>query len=397
MRASLSPGGAAVLAAGFLVMFVGGGSRFAIGLTLRPMVEDLGWSRGTLGLAVATFLVVSAACMFFSGRLVDRFGARLVLALGLAVAALGIAGISLVRDPWHIFVLYGGLFAIGNGIASITPVGVMVSRWFPGRTGFPNALAISGIGVGQLVMIAALAAVLAWIGWRSVFVWLGIANMALIPFVIAAIRGHGRDGPPQSAGSAGGSTLRQAMATRHFWHIIAVYAVCGFQDFFVATHVVAFAQDRGVDVLFAGNLLAFMGATGVLGVFLSGFWSDRSGPVAATFFCFCLRATVFALILLDQETASVTAFALLFGTTFWMTAPLTVIFARGAFGMAHLGAISGIITMVHHMCGGLGAYTGAALFDAQGSYDTAFTVMLALSIAAALLAWPLRRGLAGAT
>ena len=31
----------AVLAAGFLVMFVGGGSRFAIGLTLKPMVEEL--------------------------------------------------------------------------------------------------------------------------------------------------------------------------------------------------------------------------------------------------------------------------------------------------------------------------------------------------------------------
>jgi hypothetical protein len=34
-----------ILAAGFVVLFVGGGARFAIGLTFKPMVDDLGWPR----------------------------------------------------------------------------------------------------------------------------------------------------------------------------------------------------------------------------------------------------------------------------------------------------------------------------------------------------------------
>jgi nitrate/nitrite transporter NarK len=382
---------AAILGAGFLVMFVGGGSRFAIGLTLKPMVEELGWSRSTLGLAVATFLIVSASCMFFSGRLVDRFGARIVLASGLVIASAGIAAMSIVQTPWQAFLLYGGVFAIGNGIASITPVGVMVSRWFPGRTGFANSLAVSGIGVGQLVMIAALAAVLIQIGWRSVFVWLGIANIVLVPLVIAAIQSRAEDTAPVSAAAPAGMTLRQAAGTRHFWLLIVVYAICGFQDFFVATHVVAFAQDRGVEALLAGNLLAFMGLMGVFGVIITGLWSDRSGPFAATFFCFILRIAIFALILYSQTIVSVAAFALLFGITFWMTAPLTVIFARSAFGLAHLGAVSGIIVMVHHMCGGIGAYIGAALFDAHGNYDIAFMLMLGLSVVAAGVAWPLKQ------
>ncbi len=173
--------------------------------------------------------------------------------------------------------------------------------------------------------------------------------------------------------------------------LVLVYAICGFQDFFVATHVVAFAQDRGVESLLAGNLLAFMGLTGVAGVILAGVWSDASGPARATLFCFALRIAIFALILLDQSTLSVSAFALLYGVTFWLTAPLTVVFARDAFGTAHLGAISGLIVMIHHMCGGLGAYIGAALFDSQGHYDTAFTLMLVLSIAAAVFAATLVR------
>ena len=44
-----------ILAAGFLVLFVGGGARFAIGLTLKPIAEELGVGRTTLGLAVAAY------------------------------------------------------------------------------------------------------------------------------------------------------------------------------------------------------------------------------------------------------------------------------------------------------------------------------------------------------
>ena len=91
--------GLIVLATGFLVLLVGGGSRFAIGLTLKPMAEDLGWTRGTLGLAAAAFLVVSASCMFLSGRLVDRYSLRLVLGGGLVLSGLGIGLISVITAP----------------------------------------------------------------------------------------------------------------------------------------------------------------------------------------------------------------------------------------------------------------------------------------------------------
>jgi len=395
-RASLT-----ILVIGFLVLFVGGGSRFAIGLVLRPMAEDLDWSRSTLGAAAAIFLFVSASCMFISGRLADRISLRTLLCVGLLISALGIGSMSIVSTPWQAILFYGALFAIGNGLASIAPVGVMVSRRFPGRAGLANAITTSGIGVGQLVIIGALAAVLADIGWRSAFLWLGIGNLALVPIVIVAMARGLATNPAQSDDdrtdgapaqrSRSGKTLREAMRTQKFWFLILVYAICGFQDFFVATHVVAFAQDKGVETLLAGNLLAFMGLTGVVGVILAGLWSDQGGPWRATLFCFVLRFAIFALILSDQSTLSVAIFALLFGITFWLTAPLTVIFARDAFGMAHLGAISGLIVMVHHMCGGLGAYVGAAYFDTYGTYDKAFALMLGLSMAAALFSAWLRR------
>jgi cyanate permease len=68
-----------------------------------------------------------------------------------------------------------------------------------------------------------------------------------------------------------------------------------------------------------------------------------------------------------------------------------VLFVRDAFGMANLGAISGIVTMVHQVFGGIGAYAGAAIFDTSGHYDLAFMVMLVASVLALILTLCLER------
>jgi predicted MFS family arabinose efflux permease len=295
----------------------------------------------------------------------------------------------LISAPWHALVLYGVIFALGNGAASIIPVSVMVTRAFPERTGMANAVVVSGMSVGQLVVIATLAAVLVSVSWHSVFLWLGIAHLALVPLLIFALPNTSR-AQAKAARPSDGIGIREAAGTRQFWLLVGVYAVCGFGDFFVGTHVVAFAQDRGISPFLAGNLLAVMGLTGLLGIVLAGALSDRSGPVLPAVLCFVARMAVFGLVLVDQSAISVTIFALVFGLTFLMTAPLCVIFVVQSFGSRHLGALTGLITMIHHMCGGLGAYIGAASFDTTGKYDAAFVVMLAFSLLAVLLTLMLR-------
>ncbi|RAI44275.1 MFS transporter [Rhodoplanes roseus] len=389
-RKSLPAGALMVLVAGFAVLFVGGGARFAIGLTLKSVVDDLGWGRSELGAAVALFQVVSATCMFLAGRLSDRANPRLVLAGGLLVAGLGIGAMSVMAAPWHALLLYGVVFAAGNGAASLIPVSVLVTRAFPARTGLANAAVTAGMSLGQLVMIAALAAVLVAIGWRSVFLWLGAAHLVLLPLLFGAIRGGEGGGEAHTKRAAQGLSIRQAARTRPFWALLAVYAICGLDDFFVSTHVVAFAQDRGLDAYLAGNLLAVMGLTSLLGVMAAGAWSDRAGPLWPAAASFVARIAVFGLIMVDQSTLSVAVFALVFGATFTVTAPLTVVFVATHFGSRHLGGLTGLITMVHHIAGGLGAWLGAISFDRLGGYDAAFALMFGSNLLV-LLVLPLLR------
>ncbi len=386
-----------VLATGFLILFIGGGARFAIGLTLKPMVSDLNWTRSDLGVAVFVFQTVTAFAMFYSGRLADRASLKAMLAWGLVVCGASIGAMSLVTQPWHALLLFGIVYAFANGLVSVSPVGVMVTRAFPDRAGFANGVASAGMSVGQLVIIAVLAAVLVSIGWRSVFVWVGLAHLLFLPLILYAVPGKeatARQGPGPVRE---GMSLAEAMRTRQFWLLIVIYAVCGLDDFFVSTHVVAFALDRGVSTFLAGNLLAFMGIAGLVGVIAAGMWGDRTGPVFGTAASFIARIAVFLLVMVDQSQISVAIFSLVFGITFLVTAPLTVLFIRDSFGLKNMGAIGGIIVMVHHICGGFGAWLGAAVFDRNGDYTAAFTVMFLASLvalAATLMYRPLKRSVA---
>lgn len=381
--------GLMVLAVGFLVMFVGSGARFAFGLTLKPMADEFVLGRGLLGTTVAVYYLVTAVCMFLAGRLIDRYEARNVLAIGLIISAAGIGLIALATEPWHLFALYGVVFAIGNGIASITPVSILVTRLYPARAGAANSIISAGLSAGQLFMIAAMAFVLVSSGWRPVYVWMGLAHLALLPLLLAIPRAGSTTGaatPP----SREGLSFQAATRTRRFWLLLGIYAICGLGDFFVSTHLVAFAQDKGVDTLLAGNLLALMGLTALAGALWSGNAYDRHGLIWPLMMCFALRIVSLGLLLVSHSTIAVTAFTLLFGITFLMTAPLTVIAVRNAFGTAHLGTITGFIIMIHHASGGAGAWLGGVLFDAQGHYGTAFVLMVAASIFAVWLIAQLR-------
>jgi predicted MFS family arabinose efflux permease len=274
-----------------MVLFIGGGARFAIGLTLKPIVDQFGWGRSELGIAVALFQVVSAVAMLGAGHLADRISPRTVLAGGLFLSGIAIGLMSAISAPWQAMVLYGVVFALGNGAASLVPIGVLVTRMVPDRAGLANALIMSGMSVGQLVVIATMTAVLTSLSWPSVFVLLGAAHLVLLPFLFAAIPGK----LPEQAGSARpakGLALREAARSRQFWLLMAIYGICGFDDFFVATHVVAFAQDRGLDIFLAGNLLALMGLAGLVGVVAAGAFSDRSGPVWPTAINFAARVAI---------------------------------------------------------------------------------------------------------
>ena len=388
-----------ILATGFTVLFFSSGSRFAFGLLLKPMSEDLELSRSALSLAATCFMIVSAVSMPFVGRLVDSFSVRTVVSIAVVIASVGIGLMGLAQTQWQVILLYGIIFAIGNGGSSVGPIGVMISRWFVRGRGTATSAVMSGNALGQLIIITALASALVHIGWRNAYITLGVVNLLIVvPLVIAFVRSdpdpaHPAD--PESPRTAESTALpvKTIFASRQLWLLLVVYSICGFQDFFIATHIVAFAQDKGLSAAFSGSLYALMGLVGLFGVMSAGALADLFGSTRPTALCFLARIACFGLIIFSQSTTSIVIFALLYGFTFLITAPLTVTFAGNMFGAPRLGMMSGIINMTHHIAGGIGALVGGLVFDARGSYDAAFILMLALAVVASALTFTVRERL----
>src|SRR5436190_17633568 len=80
---------------GTLGMIVGNGpiSVFAFGIFIGPLEAEFGWSRASLGVAIALCALLSAITLPFIGLLMDKFGVRRPMAIAICLFALNVAAI----------------------------------------------------------------------------------------------------------------------------------------------------------------------------------------------------------------------------------------------------------------------------------------------------------------
>jgi MFS transporter, OFA family, oxalate/formate antiporter len=184
------------VAGGFAVTFVGFGNAYTFSAFIGSLQRDFAASRGSVSLvfSVAGFLYFALGLV--SGPLADRFGARLLAVVGMILTGLGLAAASVARSLPEVYAAYG--LGVGLGIGfSYVPILGAVQRWFVRRRGLASGLAVSGIGVGTLVMPPAAALLIDAMGWRGAYLVLGCfaaivgGGMALWSKTIRAVAARG--------------------------------------------------------------------------------------------------------------------------------------------------------------------------------------------------------------
>jgi nitrate/nitrite transporter NarK len=73
-----------------------------------------------------------------------------------------------------------------------------------------------------------------------------------------------------------------------------------------------------------------------------------------------------------------------------VTAPISATLMGRLYGLSHLGLITGVITTVHHLGGGLWAYAGGALFDRTGDYRLVLSIYGGCCLLAVVLSLMIR-------
>src|ERR1043165_7582669 len=161
-----------VVAGAFAVTFVGFGSAYTFSAFVGSLQRDFGASRGSVSLVFSLAGFLYFALGIVSGPLADRWGSRRLAIIGMVLTGAGLAAASAARSLVEVYVAYGFGVGLGVGCSYVPAVGA-VQRWFVRRRGLASGLAVSGIGVGTLVMPPLASLLIEVLGWRGAYLALG--------------------------------------------------------------------------------------------------------------------------------------------------------------------------------------------------------------------------------
>ena len=397
-----------IVAVVWVTLGVAYGLYFSFPIFFVPLLEEFHWSRGLTAGALSVSTVVQGILSPLVGALIDRFGTRPVIVVGVLLLAGSAALTATVQTPWELYLYTGVIGAMGMVCLGWVPMGVLVARWFSERRGRMVGIAFSGMGIGIFVIGPLAQWLIAHWGWRAASVALGVGGLlALLPLVWRFARDPGPDARASTGSRApdladqapalASPTLRQAIGSRAFWALAAAYLFTPLAVFPVFTHQVAFAVDLGFPPMFAASVFGVMGLMSSVGRVVFGLLADRvGGPVAATISFGCTAGGALALLLLETSPrpAWLVVYALLFGLGFGARGPIITSMATDLFGGRRFGAIYGLMNTGNGLGSAIGPWFGGVVHDVSGSYRVAFLASVVFSVMGAACFWLARRRLA---
>jgi MFS family permease len=391
-----------ILAASFVILFFNAGARSSISVMFKPIASEFGWNRSTVSFAFFLQMVFFAISLSLMGRFYDRYGPKWVIIISTLFISIGYMFISLIDNLWQFLLFYGVIGAIGLGGTSVPIFAALSSKWFEKGRALAVSLSLSGNCLGQFVLVPVMTFFVINYGWRISHFLIGIVMLVVnITLALLVIKGDPEDlgqkpyglheeTVPKEQGELKAPgvpqidmPLTEAMRTRAFWLIFTFLFFCGTADFMVTTHLIPFVTDYGISPTTAGNMLAWYGLMSMAGILVAGPISDRIGNKIPLSIVYFLRVLLLLLIVRYQSLVSFYVFALLFGFTFLISAPLLPVLTGKLFGFSHVGLISGFLTTFHYLGGGLGAFVGGLIFDKTGGYQIAFLLLAMMSLVSA--------------
>ena len=383
-----------VVAAAFAVTFVGFGSAYTFSAFVEPLQRDFGASRGSVSLvfSLAGFLYFGLGIV--SGPLADRFGSRPLAVAGMILTGLGLAAASAAESLVQVYVAYGLGVGLGVGCAYVPAIGA-VQRWFVRRRGFASGLAVSGIGVGTLVMPPLASLLIGMLGWRGAYLTLGALAMVLGGGLALLIendpnrRGLGPDGdPPPSTIAAArpeGAAVNEAIRSIRFVSLYAACLICSFGVFVPFVHLVPFARDHGIAPSAAVWLLGVIGIGSTAGRFFLGGLADRMGRELSLLLMFVGMALALAMWAISTTFWPLAAFAFVYGVFYggWVAVLPAVV--MDYFGGRNVAGLIGILYTSVAFGTLVGPSAAGFAFDASHSYTLPILLSAGANIAAAII------------
>lgn len=360
-------------------MGVGG---YILPVFLKPIAEELDWSRTVYSLAHPIMSTSVALVAPIVGRLADRRGPRPVLLVGGLLMSLALLAAGEMQTPEQFYAI---AVVCGIAVASLgdLPTGAAIAGRFEERRGLALGMVYIGSSIGGSLGPLLATALAAGASWRSGFSGLG-ASLWILLVPAALLVGQKREVPPSSPDEPASRSTRSLLRTRDFW--LLFWAIFSFYVYRlgVNAHLVAYLSDLGAsDALAAGGFSVMVGV-GIAGKLLAGGFADRVGARAATVANFVLIALASALLLVPVGGAVLGVFLVVHGFATAAEDVVIPLFVARRFGAENLATVYGLLMLALVPGGTVGPVLAGWIHDTFDSYTLAFSLFAVGNVTAVI-------------
>ena len=387
-----------VLAAFLNLFFSVGILYYGFPVFYPSMVDSLGFTRSQLTQGFLIGFVVAALLFgILAGVLIDRWGARRVIRIGIWFVGVSLILMGSMTRLWQYYVLCV-TEVVGYVLTGPIPNQVLISNWFHVRRGRAMGYAYLGLGLGGAISPLLINALIQSFGWRHAFQIIGILILiVLFPVAQWVTRSNPRemnllpDGPlgtpvrlpanDASATAGAGSRsaqsveLGQAVRTRNFWLILAACTLTIGAIGAVTQHLILFLKDHGYSQSAASRVSSTLLISSLAGRVIVGYFADRYRAKNVMALFYLALALAIPLIFFANRPAAIWGFALAFGFAMGADYMLIPLVTAECFGLATLGKLLSLIIMGYSLGQWFAPWLAGRIFDTYHNYDLAWAIM----------------------
>ena len=256
------------------------------------------WSLQALGFAFTTFIFLETWITPVEGWLIDRLGARLFLTIGGILVGIGWTGMGYAQGLTQFYFLYG---MAGVGAAFIYSGSIATAlKWFPDMRGTASGMITAGFGAGSALFIPLIARILATSGYRTAFLYTGIAQGLVIVIAAQVLHNPGPDFQVSPAAKKLVSArIRrnqvqfnsvQMLATPHFWVLYVAFILTSVGGLMITAQASPVGRTLAIPAAAIVAALSWSRLANGAGRIFWGWFSDLVGRELAMVIPFILQS-----------------------------------------------------------------------------------------------------------
>ena len=354
------------------------------------MVREFGWSRAqvTSGNAISK-LLIGPLFGFAAGWVVDRFGPRRLMLVGIVMAGGALVGLAHMTALWMFYLFY--IFnALGYVCGGPLPNQVLLSRWFDKARGKAMGFAYLGIGIGGYLVLKLSPRLVEAFEWRGALQFLGIAIIVLaLPFAYF-VRDEPSSAhlsnPPATEGRPSSLAPISGLFRSPAFYLLALGSMCSIAAVGGTNqHLKLFLSlDMKYTQEAAATIASTVLAASIAGRLVMGWLADRIPRKFVMILIYLLVAFSIPLLFMADSRGAMYAFAVMFGLGLGGEYMIIPLMAAELFGVRVLGRLMGVILTADGVAEATSPMLIGYLRDRTGSYDLGFTLLIGIALAGTL-------------